>query len=64
MDETKEQLKELIESLKTSDFDQEYIDWMKETAHPDAGLIDALVMCFMESIDDIEFANDILKSLQ
>ncbi len=64
MAEDLEQLKELIENIETSEKTPELIDWMKDIAAKEYGLVDSLIACFMENLHDIKFANSVLRCLQ
>ena len=65
MDESVEQLKELVNNIETSEKTPELIQWMKEISMKDYGLVDSLIGVFMENIKDgIDFANSILRALQ
>lgn len=64
MDENLEQIKELIESIETSEKTPELIDWMKEISAPDYGLVDSMIDTFVEKMNDIKLANSILRALR
>jgi len=64
MAEDLEQLKELIDNIENSEKTPELIEWMNDISAKEYGLVDSLISTFMESLDDIKFANSILRCLQ
>lgn len=57
-------LKELIQSLESSQRTPEFIKWMEEISAPDYGLIDSMVDLFLEKFDDLQFINSVLRALE
>jgi len=64
MAEDLNQLKELIDNIEGSEKTPELIEWMNDISAKEYGLVDSLIATFMESLDDIKFANQILRCLQ
>ena len=64
MAEESEQLKELIENIETSEKTPELIEWMGDISAKEYNLVDSLISTFMENLNDIKFANSILRCLQ
>ena len=60
-----DQLKELIFSIENSEKVPEVISWMEEISKKEFGLIDSLILTFMDnSKKNISFSNSILRSLK
>lgn len=63
-DDNLEGLKELIQNVQESEKTPEIIEWMKEICAKEYGLIDSLILTFMDSLTEIEFANSVLRCLK
>jgi len=57
-------LKELIQSVQDSEKTPEIIEWMKEISAKEYGLVDSLILTFMDSLAEIQFANSVLRCLK
>ena len=58
-------LKELINAIENSDKTQEVVDWMREITEKKAGLVDSMILTFLDNyLKDVAFANLILKGLK
>ena len=64
MAEDLNQLKELIDNIENSEKSPELIEWMNDISAKEYGLVDSLITTFLESLNDIKFANSIFRCLQ
>jgi hypothetical protein len=64
MAEDLNQLRELIDNIENSEKTPELIEWMGEISGKEYGLVDSLILSFMENLNDIKFANSVLRCLQ
>jgi len=64
MENNLEELQELITTIETTEKTEELVEWMKEISAKEYGLIDSLILTFMENLSNITFANSVLRVLK